>query len=275
MGMTEQELAALAAATSQLGSGSSDYASVASLFGAQGLASQMRASLGLGGQTPGPLTPTAAQGWTRLPNGVLINAAQQSILFPTKADGLDPAEIEGSEEWLISIQDSWSDAKFDSWRKRLIKQGFDQAVGGIAPKGGFAADLKAGLRAYWQTAYLNGGKPIAFAPSTQTREAIRKQVDFVSLKEEMKTWGQVPFGEDLADSEAEWLADKLVGKMTELARAHPEWSFAQLQTGAETRVQREFTEDPNVTPLLKEAQDQEVSYNLRDSILSIAQLGGI
>lgn len=243
----------------------------------QSFAAQSQLPSGLGAFSYAGPTRTQ-EGWQRV-GSVYVNPAlgAQGILFPTAANGVNPAEVEGSEEWLQTIQDKWDDEKFNTWRKRLIDLGYDSAVtGGIAEKGGKALDVIDGLRAYWQSYYLNGGKAIPLRPvNQQTREAVRKQVDFQSLKEEVKAWGTVPFGEGLDEKTADYFAEKLVRKMTQLANKHPEWTMEQVQAGAEMRTQKEFVEAPGVKQSLRDAEEDEMDETLRESIVSIAQLGSI
>lgn len=198
-------------------------------------------------------------------NGVIADPAnKQLVLPPGKA-------VLGSEPWILKIQDEWSDKEANEWRKRLANDGYQ-----VAEKGGMAHDLLDALRAYHQNRYLNYGKAQPLVPTSNigTRESIRKSIDFKTLKSDIAAWGQVPFGEDLNDTEADYFADLMVRKMAELARKHPNWTGDQIQTGATTRVQEEFTSQPQVAGLLEEQEDQEVSYKIRDSIVGLDQLLG-
>lgn len=261
-----------------IGTATSDYAAVEATFGTQALAAQQKTILGLGGFAPAPTTqrPALDTGWIRMPNGVFANPTLGQVLFPTPAEGFDPSEIPGSEQWLRSIQDTWSETQFDTWRKRLIRLGYDTLVtGGIAEKGGKALDIIEGLRQYHFMRYLNGGKAIPATPVNQkTREAMREQIDFVSLKERVKPWGTAVFGEDLDDDSAEWIADKIVMEMTQLARKHPTWTFEQIESGADVRVQKEFLKEPEVKEGLKEVRRIEERTGLRDKLETAAQVFG-
>lgn len=210
-------------------------------------------------------------------SGVIADPANKAVFFPTHRPDVD--DIEGSEEWLRKIQKNWTEDKFNKWRKQLIKLGYDTKVdGGIAEKGGLAQDVIDGLRVYHWNRYLNGGEALPLTPGggrQNIRDAVREQVDFVSLKEEIKGWGEVPFGEALDPTTADYFADRMLQKMTELARKHPSWTMEQVQAGATTRVQKQFIKEPGVAESLEEAEDEEMSTALRDSVVSISQLGSI
>lgn len=252
----------------------SDYQTVAAQFTASDLDYQKRTQLGLGGSTPQYITTD--DGWIRLPNGVLANPETQAVIYPPRGIGADPATIEGSEQWLRAIQETWSDKKFNNWRSKLISMGYDTMVtGGIAEKGGAALDVIDGMRAFFKIKYLNGGKPIAAAPVDQaTREQVRSQVDYQALKERVKTWGEVPFGEQLDPATADYFADQIVREMTQLARKHPTWTLEQVSSGADMRVQKDFLKTPGVKSSVREAEreEDEMSTRIEDTFVSIAQL---
>lgn len=271
----------LASAASQSTAGQTDYQKLNALFSRTALnPTGIGTSLGIGkGVQAQPVdyisSPTGAIKYPGI--GVIADPNTQAVYFPTHRDGVE--DIEGSEEWLRKIQKTWGDEKFEKWRKQLIRLGYDQLVsGGIAESGGAAMDVIEGLRQYHKARYLNGGEAIPLTPGggkKNIRQAVREQVDFVSLKEEVKGWGEVPFGESLDPGTAEYFADRMLQKMTELARKHPSWTMEQVQTGATTRVQKEFIKSPGVEAGLEEAEDDEMSTALRDSIVSISQLGSI
>lgn len=203
-------------------------------------------------------------------NGVIYDPEQGVLAPPGKA-------VPGSREWLLKIQDEWNDKEADKWRKKLWDLGYVGGETGLqAETGGMAHDLLSALSVFHTNRYANGGRVQRLAPteSVATRESIRESIDFKTLKNDVKAWGQVPFGEDLADEEADWLADQMVRKMVQLAKKHPTWTGEQLQAGAQTRVQERFTEQPQVAALIQEQEDQEVSYKIRDSIVGLDQLLG-
>lgn len=290
MGMTEQELTSLvtqalsaptaaAASSDPYAQARAEFATVATRrpSGTEGLVASIRGlasfttpeSQQAGNTGPEKDYLVSATGKIMYPNGAIFDPSTGRTLYPTRPK--DAENIAGSEAWLSKIQDSWSDAKIAEWRKKLANQGYE-----VAEKGGFADDLRGALYEYHNLRYSNFGKPLAKSPmqDINTREAVRETVDFQSLKQEAKTWGQVPFGEDLSDDEADWLADKMVRKMVKLAKEHPSWTQEQVQTGAQARVMNQFSEEPQVKALVQEQEDQEVSYKIRDSIVGVSQLLG-
>jgi hypothetical protein len=203
-------------------------------------------------------------------SGAIYDPATGTTLYPASSD--QAASVPGSDAWLQQIQESWDEDKVNEWRQKLSEQGYQ-----VAESGAWAADLSTALSQYHTNRYANGGKAIPLVPGgdVATREAIRKQVDFVTLKEEAKAWGQVPFGEDLDERTADYFAERIVTKMTELARKHPAWTYEQVEAGANIRVQKEFVKAPGVKGALRDAEDDEMDETLRDSIVSISQLGAI
>lgn len=212
-------------------------------------------------------------------NGVIYDPAAHTLTFPTPGSGIDPTEVEGSEEWLHKIQTTWTATKANQWRKRLLALGFDRVVtGGIAKTGGMAMDLIEGLRQYHSTRYSNFGTVQALSPqggSTESPKDIRKSIDFESLTEEVRGWGQVPFGEDLSRPEAKYFAGRMVTKMAELQRNHPDWTEQQISSGATSRVQREFLDQPEVEDQTQQQDELEGNTSLRKNIVSAFQLGSV
>lgn len=212
-------------------------------------------------------------------NGVVADPSTGDIFYPNPASGIDPSDVPGSPEWLHKIQTSWSEAKANQWRKKLVSMGYDTAVtGGIAPSGGMAMDLIEGLRQYHATRYLNYGTVQKLTPKGTKHESphdVKKSLDFDSLVEETRGWGQVPFGEDLTDEEAKYFANRMVTVLSRLQRQHPEWSQSQLSSGATTRVQKEFLDVPEVADETDKQDDLEGDTTLRKHIVSAFQLGSI
>ena len=219
---------------------------------------------------PVPYTVSPVSGRILYKSGVVADPTTGEVIFPP---GMyrDASTIEGSDEWIRSIQGTWTVKQANTWRKKLASQGYE-----IAESGGMGYDLLNGLKEYHRMRYLNGGTPLPLAPTTQeTREQIRKTVDFQMLKEEAKGWGDAVFGDSLGDEEAEYFAERIVQTMTRLAKKHPEWSMEQLQSGATMRAQKEFVGDEDVSQALNEAEEDEMDETLRSSIVSISQVASI
>lgn len=204
-------------------------------------------------------------------NGVMVDLASKNLI---PGPWMTDPNVEGSAAWLNEVQnngDKWA----NKWRKTLWDQGYTGAGMLQSESGGMAQDLLDALQAYHFSRYVNYGKAQPLAPTNQkTREAIREQVDFVTLKEEMKTWGVPAFGEELDDDSADYLAERMVRKMTQLAKKHPTWTFEQIETGADVRVQQEFVEEPEVKEGLREAKRIEERTGLRDKLETAAQVFG-
>jgi hypothetical protein len=224
--------------------------------------------------------PVGDKGYTTSPtgkilyaNGVIADPTTGTVEFGALAND---ATIEGSPAWLAAVQDKGEEWAND-WRKTLWDQGYQGADLLQSETGGMAQDLIAALRTYHTARYSNFGKvqPVMPTSDQSTREAIRKSFDFQAEVEEAKSWGQVPFGEDLDPNTAEFFAERVITRAQQLAKKHPEWSMEQIQAGATTRVQKEFVKDPSVKGALKDAEREEMDDSLRQSIVSISQLGSI
>lgn len=204
----------------------------------------------------------SATGKVMYANGTIYDPETKSILTPPgKA-------VPGSPEWLIKIQEEWSDAEANKWRKKLAGQGYQ-----VAETGGMGWDLLEALPEFHTRRFANMGRVQPLIPGTGQEADVEGAIDKVALRQEIKTWGQVPFGEDLADEEADWFTDRIIKVASRLARKKG-WSPDQALAGAHARVQEEFTEKPQVAALMQEQEDQEVSYKIRDSVLGVSQLLG-
>lgn len=212
-----------------------------------------------------PYIPNAT-GQLLYDNGVIADPASQTVLG---FDRLGP-NVEGSYAWMLKIQESWSTKEANEWRKKLSNQGYD-----VATKGGMAQDLLAALQEYHTFAYLNFGKPLPKTPKGAVGQAVRSTFDRQALKETAKTWGQVPFEEDLDSDTAEYFADRTIDLAVELAKEHKNWSMEQIQAGAELRAQKEFIRTPGVRGAIRDAEEDEMDDSLRQNIVSIAQLGSV
>lgn len=213
-------------------------------------------------------------------NGVIADPVTGGVpLFPTGS------VLPGSEPWIRDIQTKWSEEKANEWRKKLIEQGYDSLVtGGIATTGGMAADLLQGLRQYHYARYNNYGKAIKARPTSKDKTSIREQIDKVALKDEVKAWGQVPFGEDLDPKTADYFSDRIIQVAQRLAKEKG-WNAESAVAGAEVRVMKEFARDPALKDLdvqigadgtlETDTEELEGDTTLRNSIVSISQLGGI
>lgn len=280
MAQLEQVLSAAAAPATQ--AQATEYQTVNALFQGQGASpltarptGMAGAALGLGEQAisqafqPFVNYQTAANGAIKYQDtGVIADPVNQVVLFPTHKSDVD--DIEGSEEWLRKIQKTWSEDKFNKWRKRLIELGYDQVVGGIAEKGGAAMDVIAGLREYHKSRYLNGGEALPLFPTDGKPDSIRKQVDFKVLKENVGTWlDAVGFERD--DDAQDFFAQQVIKTANRLTKKG--WTPDQALAGAEVRVKEDFAEAPGVKGELNQMEDDEMDESLRNDAISIMQLG--
>lgn len=214
-----------------------------------------------------------AQGWMLYPNGTIVT--DSGILYPNSSHGVDPEDVAGSKEWAEKIQDSWSEEKANEWRKKLWEQGYTGAEGLQSDKGGMAYDLLNALQAYHSNRYANGGRVLPLAPSgAGGGDRIKDVVDPVALREEIKGWGQVPFEEDLDPDTADYFANQVMETARRLMKDKG-WDATRAVEGAGVRVQKKFLEDENVAGAIEQAEDDEMDETLRDSIVSIAQLGSV
>jgi hypothetical protein len=231
-----------------------------------------------GGRLPFIESPT---GKILYENGAIYDPETERTLYPP--DSRAQVSIQGSNAWLRDIQERWSQEKVEAWRKRLWAQGYTggTATGVIllqSETGGWGVDLVNALREYHADRYANYGKAIPLTPSIPDSGArsIRRTFDKRALKEETKTWGLEAFGEDLDDNEAEFFADRILDVAQRLAKKHgKEWSVDQIQQGAALRVQEQFVKDPAVADALEEMEELEGDTTIRNSLISISQLGQI
>lgn len=265
------------------GAGGDPYTAALAEFGDLGVAEHYALNPELL-KTPGATSAsvTSASGKIRFANGVIVDQITgQLISGPWMAD----PEVEGSNAWLTAIQDEWTDAEFNTWRKRLLELGY-VPEGGLAESGGKAMDIINALALYHQTRYINGGKVIPLTPvDVGTREAIREQVDFKSIKEGIKSsWGDAAFDKPLNDALATWLTEQIIKEATKLRRKHPTWTVGQaigspgsaetLPSGAFLRVQEEFTKMPEVKAGLREGERLEERTGLRERLETAARVYG-
>lgn len=212
---------------------------------------------------------TNSQGWMLYPNGTIVT--DTGVLYPTQAHGIDPADIAGTRQWAQKIQDTWSDEKANQWRKTLSDQGYE-----VAEKGGMAYDLINALSAYHENRYMNGGRvqPLAPQGAKPGELRIKDVVDPVALSEEIKGWGQVPFGDDLDPKTAEYFKDRVIQVAQRLMK-NKDWDASRAVEGAGVRVQKEFLGDKNVSQAMEEQDDDEMDETLRESIVSVAQIASL
>lgn len=201
-----------------------------------------------------------------------------AIADPTTGDPLsgvrlpDDPNTPGSEAWILKIQDQWSDKEANKWRKTLSGQGYE-----VAESGGMAHDLLNALRLYHRYRYINGGKVQPLTPMGNgaiSKKELKKSVDFVALKETIKPWTQVPFGDDMTDDEQDYFADLILQEAVELVKTKG-WDAEGALQGAQARVKKQFEANPEVRQNIEEAEELEGDLSLRNSIVSISQLGAI
>lgn len=237
-----------------------------------------------GGLPWGPVLPGNEQGTVEsdtgkimYPNGVIVDMITGQLVDGSWQTNPD---IEGSRAWLIAIQSEWSDKKANTWRERLSDLGYIPE-GGLAETGGMALDLVNALALYHTTRYLNGGTAPRVSPQ-KTTTGIRKAFDPMVLKDEVKSWGQIAFGEDLDDDTAKFFADRVMDVAVRLQKQHPTWSQEQAigspssqygpATGAYARVEKEFTETPGVKGTLRDLEQLEGNTSLRENMVSLSQV---
>ena len=221
------------------------------------------------------IVQTLANGMTLYNNGVIFDP-NSGVLFPT--DPTSAVNVVGSDVWLRDIQDRWNDDKAAEWRKKLWNQGYQGANGLQTDEGGWGMDLVNALRIYHQNRYANYGKVQPLAPkgaATGIGKAVKDSLDPVEIRDNVKGWGQAVFGEDLAEPEARFFADRIMEMVGKLARNNPSWSPEKIQAGAERRVQAEFVKTPGVKGELEEMEEDEMDESLRQSIVSISQVASV
>lgn len=218
--------------------------------------------------TTAPGYVTSETGKLLYDNGVIFDPATGNLLTPPGR------AVPGSYEWSLKIQDEWSDAKFNQWRKKLAAQGYE-----VAETGGKAYDVIQALMAYHQNRYANGGKVQPLTPggagAVGRGREIRESIDPVQLKEEVKGWGEIPFGEDLNENAADFLSERIIDLAARLAKENKSWTPEQALTGAQVRAQKQFVKRPGVKSALREAEEDEMDESLRQNIISLAQLGSL
>ena len=218
------------------------------------------------------------QGWWRSEEGAIVDpsAGPDGVLFPPPSADVDPSTIPGSPQWLAKIQDEWTDEKANKWRQQLWSQGY-QAVGLQSDKGGMAHDLVEALKEYHYRRYLSGGSVTPIAPLQDMgadKVRLKDVYDPVALKDDIKAWGQIPFGEDLADDEANYFADRVLDVAQRLMKDKG-WEAGRALEGAGLRVSKQFEKAPGVKGAIQDVEEDEMDESLRESIVSISQLGGV
>lgn len=205
---------------------------------------------------------TSPSGKIIFQNGVIADPTNSQVLYGTLT-------APGSPLWLSKVQEEWDQATIKKWRSTLADQGYE-----VSATGGWARDLVIALQNYHHNRYLNFGKAIPETPGGKgnIKNLVKDAIDPVVLKEEVKAWGQVPFEEELDPQTADYFADRIIQVATKLAKKNPTWTMEQIQGGAQTRVQKEFIETPGVGSALREAEHDEASTKIRESLVGIAQL---
>lgn len=269
----EQADAMASQLASKQGAGASEYDAVLATFGAipsgpvtpsKGVQSQVRS--------------TSPSGMILYENGAIYDPTTRETLFPTNPNAA--ISTPGSEVWLRDIQDSWSDEKAEEWREKLWKEGYQGADALQADKGGWGLDLVNALRMYHTNRYSNFGKaqplvPQGGAANIGRGKQMRDAVDKTALRAEVKSWGDIPFAEELDDDTADYFADRVMDVAARLAKQHKGWDSTQILEGAKGRVVEEFADTPGVKGALREAEEDEMDESLRENIASLSQLSSL
>lgn len=216
------------------------------------------------GDQPFAITPS---GNMVFPNGVVVSPDGQVLPGPWMND----PDVEGSNAWLRKIQDEWSDAKFNTWRKRLINMGYGTASG-LDSSGGQAKDILTALQEFHFTRYVNGGKPIRLIPEQKAGQ-IREVVDFKAVKEDVGSWLDA-VGFDRDDDVQEFFAQQVMRTANRLM-TNKGWSPEMALSGAQLRTQEKFVKQPGVRSELKELEEDEMDESLREDAISIFELGAV
>lgn len=226
--------------------------------------------VGSAGQITAGAVATGDKGYVIAPsgnilfnNGVIVTPDGSVIGGPWESD----PSVAGSVAWLDRIRSSWSEKKLNDWRERLSNAGFE-----VARTGGWGPDLKTALRNYHMERYANFGDPPKALPEISKKE-IRNAIDFVALKQEAKPLGELPFGGDLDDDSAEYIADMVVSLTQHLMKTKG-WSFDQALSGAKVRAENQFFKQPEVKAGLEEAERIEERTGLRQRLEAAANVFG-
>ena len=207
---------------------------------------------------------TNEAGTIRYNNGVLYDPTQ-GVIYPHN----DPEAV-GSQAWLLNIQKTWSPSKIETWRKRLNKFGYE-----VTEQGGFDQTFVTALTEYHTTRYMNGGKPLPVDQSAGlSRSDFGGALDPAVLKGEVRAWFQEAYDDDPTDDEASFWADKLAKTAKRIARKQGLDPSAATVV-AQARTQEKFRDDPEVKEFARQAEDEEENTELRDSLLSVAQIVGL
>lgn len=208
---------------------------------------------------------TNEQGVIRYNNGVIYDPELGKPLFPPN----DPEAI-GSEAWLVAIQTAWDASKIQTWRKRLNEFGYDLPV-----KGDFDLTFKNALRDYHYNRYANGGTPIKLDQAGGiTKRDFGGALDPAVLGGEVEAWFEEAYGDRPSEDEKKFWTDKLAQTAKRIARQQG------LEPGAavavsHARTQEAFREDPEVQEFARQEEEEEENTELRDSLLSVAQIVGM
>lgn len=289
MGMSEEQLRALQSAspeealtmlTGLLGStGATDAGAQTAYAQARGefSARPVGPVMGPGGTMQGvnkEIIQTSATGKVLYANGVIYDPETKQTLYPP--DQNLAADVPGADAWAAKVQDEWTTEQAEKWRQKLWDQGYQGAGLLQSESGGWGLDLVNALKEYHYNRYANFGKVQPITPQSAVGADItRESFDPLVLKEEVKGWGDVPFNKPLDGKTSEYFADRVIDLAMRLQKEHPEWTAEQIQTGASMRAQKEFVKTPGVKGAIRDAEEDEMDDTLRDSVVSLSQVGSI
>lgn len=196
--------------------------------------------------------------------GVVVDPSQgvNGVFLPPNSP-----DVAGSDAWLDKIQDNWSTAQVNKWRKTLTKWGAPD----IAEKGGFDHNFLSALQMYHKYRYLNRGKVIPLGPEggeepievfgdAELRTMVRAQHE--------RLYGDVP-GLEPSDAEVEEWAKFIKGAARRL-QTKQDMTPEQAATEASFRFQEKYQDNPVARDLEDSRQREEENTELRDGLLSIA-----
>lgn len=205
-----------------------------------------------------------AEGLIRYNNGVFFDPNSDQVVY----DHSNP-EQQGSLAWFEQAQDSWSDKKLETWRKRLNEFGHT-----VAEKGGWDKTFKDALSDFLLTKYKNLGKPLPTDQAGKDKAAWGGTLDPAVLRNEVRGWYETAFGDDPTDAELEFWSDKLERSAKRIATQQG-LEPGQAVAVAHARQQEAFRTSPDVVAQREVNEDLEENQTLRSKFISLAQIAGM
>jgi hypothetical protein len=206
-------------------------------------------------------------GWTQWKNGTLVNpnadiGAIDAVIYEPNSTA------PGSPRWLRETVPSWTAAKINEWRGKLIENGYlpgDQKTGPVD------VNFINAMRTYQTVRYQNGGTPMPIGPqmpgATGTTPFNFRQLQG-QIRADIRTQWMSIYGVRPSDDEIEPLEDMVV-KVAHGLYKKGQVSASQAAAEAEERMIARMESSPEAQFV---TQNVEENTQLHDQILRAVQV---